>query len=93
MLPLDDKTKLQAKSCPEVVDGLVAEAKRLKRQADLKWVYRLSHGPLLNALVVWYLRQPPAQREEIAREGLEALGELVNKPIDISANTITGAIS
>jgi hypothetical protein len=78
---LTDEEKFQAKSCPEIRDGIADEAKRLRRNG-LKWVYKISHGPLLNALIAWYMDQTPAQREKIAREGLEALTAILSKPYE-----------
>jgi hypothetical protein len=78
---LTDLEKIQAKSCPEIVDGIIAEAKRLKRKG-LKWRYKISHGPLVNWLIAWYLRQPQAQREKIAHEGCDILIEMLGKPYE-----------
>jgi hypothetical protein len=78
---LTDLEKIQAKSCPEIVDGIIAEAKRLKRKG-LKWKHKISHGPLINFLIAWYLDQSPDQREQIAKQGSEVLVRILGKPYE-----------
>ena len=74
-----DTEKIQAKSCPEIRDGISDEAKRLRR-IGMKWKYKLAQGPLINFLIAWYLKQPPGEREKIAEEGMAILTDILSHP-------------
>jgi hypothetical protein len=60
--------KIQAWSWPEVQDGLEGAATRLKGHTrDIGRA--LKPGPLLNAIILWFLKQPEQEQIRIARQG------------------------
>ena len=78
--------KLQANSLREIVDALDLASITL-REAVRGIGPKLRPGNLLNAFALWCLLQPKAEKEKIAREGLNALEELKSRddPVNLSA--------
>jgi hypothetical protein len=75
--------KLQAWSWPELLEGIQHAATELRRPT--RGIGRaLSHGPLMNAVVLWFLKQPPERQAEIAKSGKRGLEWL--KQSDIPRN-------
>jgi hypothetical protein len=63
-----ESDKIQAWSWPEILEGIQHAATRLRRPT--RGIGRaLSHGPLMNAIILWFLKQPEHRQIEIARSG------------------------
>lgn len=82
---LDDEFKIQAPSCPEIQDGIEAEAKRLARRG-LKWKQAVGKGPFMNMVFAWYLALPADERERIALAGRESLKSILSQPYEEPEN-------
>lgn len=82
-----DSYKIQAQSIPELKDGFDAISKRIAREIQFRG-RKLRTGPLLNAVVVHYLRLSEEEQMRIAREGLavyESLLDLDRPEDDVKA--------
>jgi hypothetical protein len=62
--------RLQTPSIPELQQGLVMARMRLNVRGVKHRTRKLKDGPLLNALVAWFIAQPSEHQEQIAREGV-----------------------
>lgn len=62
--------RLQTMSVPDLTEGLIKVRLRLNRAGVLHRGRKLKDGPLLNAIVAWYLRLDDAEQDRIAAEGL-----------------------
>jgi hypothetical protein len=64
--------KIQAWSWPEIQEGLHGASTKLRKHT--RGIGRaLQPGPLLNALILWYLKQPEDEQIRIARSGKQGL--------------------
>ncbi len=68
--------KLQADSLVEIKRGLIRASESLTDSGARYNTRPIKPGNLLNALVVWFLRQSPADQSRIAREGLASLQQI-----------------
>ncbi len=87
MRTLTDAHRLQSPSIPELTRGLRDVADALKDAGYRHDKRKLSHGPLLNAVIAWYLAQTEAERERIAQQGLAVLEAILSRPYVHLANS------
>ncbi len=69
--------RLQTPSIPALADGLVIARMALNALKIKHKGRKLKDGPLINALVAWYLSQSAEDQARIAREGLERFEALL----------------
>lgn len=63
-------SRIQTPSIPDLADGLTTARMRLNRRGIQHRQRKLKDGPLINALVAWYLTQVEDEQARIATEGL-----------------------
>ena len=71
-----ENEKLQAPSIPEIKDGLITETVRLARLVKFRG-RKLRPGPLINAVLLHFLKMPAEERARIAQVGVAAYEALL----------------
>lgn len=76
------KTKgIGTPSLPEVREAARVEAERLADDRGMKGdTRRVEPGYLMNWLLLWYIHEPPGERDRIAAEGKAILDHLLASP-------------
>jgi hypothetical protein len=63
--------RIQTPSIPDLVEGLANARMRLNRRSLKHRGRKLADGPLVNAIVAWYLSRLNDEQARIAAEGLK----------------------
>ncbi len=76
---LDARWKIQTPSCPEIQRGLRYESDRLADAGVKHFQRKIAPGPLMNAVIAWFLSRSDDDREAIVRDGLTVLDKILSQ--------------
>ncbi len=71
-------SRIQTMSIPELVDGITLARMRLNRRALKHHGRKLKDGPLINAIVAWFLSRPDDEQASIAADGLRRFESMLD---------------